>query len=233
MKLHRFYVNDMELTHDFWMQDKPLFHQWVNVLRFQEDREVVLFNSEREERLYKIIEIGNDAAHLELVTEMHRKLPENDVYLCFSLLKKDKNDWVLQKGTELGVSHFIPIIADRCERTDLSQTRMERWQKIVIEASEQCGRTDIPRIREPLSLEKVIEELQGKADLFVAEQGSPKISNIKYQISQPMAVLVGPEGGWTDKEKQLFVDKNVAHLSLSEFTLRAETACIAATTLLQ
>lgn len=234
-KLHRFYVNDMELTHDFWMQDKPLFHQWVNVLRFQVDREVVLFNSEREERLYKIIEIGNDAAHLELVTELSPKEPNHDVYLCFSLLKKDKNDWVLQKGTELGVKHFIPILADRCERTDLSQTRMERWQKIVIEASEQCGRSDIPRIREPLTIVKVIEELQGKADLFVAEQGSP-VQDPRSQIQDPktpIGVLIGPEGGWTDKEKQLFKDCELKHLALSEFTLRAETACVTAAALLQ
>jgi len=235
MKLHRFYLPDVDLTHDFWMKDKQLFHQWTNVLRFESGREVELFNDKLEDRLYKIVEIGNDAAHLELVTEMHPKLPENDVYLCFSLLKKDKNDWVLQKGTELGVKHFIPILADRCERTDLSQTRMERWQKIVIEASEQCGRSDIPRIREPLTIVKVIEELQGKADLFVAEQGSP-VQDPRSKIPDPktpVGVLIGPEGGWTDKEKQLFKDCELKHLALSEFTLRAETACVTAAALLQ
>ncbi len=223
----------MKLEHDFWMQDKPLFHQWTNVLRFQAGREVVLFNSEREERLYKIIEIGNDAAHLELVTEMEPKEPKNNLYLCFSLLKKDKNDWVLQKGTELGVRHFIPIIAERCERTDPSQIRLERWNKIVIEASEQCGRTDIPRVREPIHVEKVIEELSGKVELYVAEQGSPLKSSISNpQSSESLAILIGPEGGWTDNEKQLFADKQLKHMALSEFTLRAETACIVASDLL-
>lgn len=232
VKLHRFYVHDMKLEHDFWMQDKPLFHQWVNVLRFQTGREVVLFNSEREERLYKIIEIGNDAAHLELVTEMRPKEPARDVYLCFSLLKKDKNDWVLQKGTELGARHFIPML---CERTEKTGFDIERANKIVIEAAEQCGRTDIPRIREPISVEKLIEELSGKIELLVAEQGSP-IQDPRSTIQDlktPIGVLIGPEGGWTDGEKQLFVEKQVKHLSLSEFTLRAETACITAAALLQ
>jgi 16S rRNA (uracil1498-N3)-methyltransferase len=230
MKLHRFYVYETKLEHDFWMQDKPLFHQWTNVLRFQAGREVVLFNSEPEERLYKILEIGNDAVHLELVTELNPKEPKNNVYLCFSLLKKDKNDWVLQKGTELGVCHFIPMI---CERTEKTGFDIDRANKIVIEAAEQCGRSDIPRVREPIHLEKVIDELSSKVELYVAEQGSPDIKHQISDIEKPVAVLVGPEGGWTDSEKQLFADKQIKHLALSEFTLRAETACVTAAALLQ
>jgi 16S rRNA (uracil1498-N3)-methyltransferase len=231
MKLHRFYVHEMKLEHDFWMQDKPLFHQWTNVLRFQAGREVVLFNSGSEERLYKIVEIGNEAVRLELVTEMNPKQPKNNTYLCFSLLKKDKNDWVLQKGTELGVRHFIPMI---CERTEKTGFDIDRANKIVIEAAEQCGRSDLPNVREPIHLAKAVEELSEKAELFVAEQGSPLKSQISNLDSQnAVGILVGPEGGWTDAEKQLFADKNLKHLALSEFTLRAETACVTAAALLQ
>ncbi len=227
MKLHRFYVHGMELTHNFWMQDKALFHQWVNVLRFQKDREVILFNDQQEVRLYRIIEVGNNAVHLELVTEMSPKEPTKDVYLCFSLLKKDKNDWVLQKATELGVRHFVPLLCDRTEKTGFDR---ERARKIVIEAAEQCGRTDIPFIREPLTIERLIDELDGTAQLLVAEQGSAHLPPSNPE--RPIAVLVGPEGGWTNEEKQLFIDKNIQHLGLSEFTLRAETACVTAAGLL-
>ncbi len=231
MKLHRFYVKDTELGHDFWLQDERLFHQWTRVLRFQVGREVSLFNKEKQEKLYKIVEFGKDAAHLEMVTEMIGKIPKNDVYLCFALLKKDKNDWVLQKGTELAVRHFVPLITDRTEKTGFD---VERAEKIVIEASEQCERVDIPKVREPITVIKIIEELSGKVDIFVAEQGSSsQISNINPQISQPIAVLIGPEGGWTDEEKKLFKDNKLNHLALSEFTLRAETAAVAAATLLQ
>ena len=149
----------------------------------------------------------------------------------FSLLKKDKNDWVLQKCTELGVSHFILIISERTEKTGFD---VERAEKIVIEASEQCGRSDIPCIREPITVEKVIDELSGKVELLVAEQSSlSHSSSINPQTSRPMGVLVGPEGGWTDSEEQLFTDKGLKHLALSDFTLRAETACITAASLLQ
>ncbi len=226
MKLHRFYAADTELTQNFWLQDSALYHQWTKVLRFEVGREVALFNNQRSERLYRILNFGDNAVHLELVTEMEPKLPKKELYLCFSLLKKDKNDWVLQKCTELGVSHFVPIISDRTEKTGFD---IERAEKIVIEASEQCGRTDIPRVREPITLEAVINELQEKSDLFVAEQGSPShSSSINTQPSRPVGVLVGPEGGWTTLEKQLFTDKGLKHLALSEFTLRAETACVTA-----
>lgn len=231
MKLHRFYVNDMELQHSFWMQDKNLFHQWTRVLRFQAGREVVLFNSHHEEKLYKIAKIGNDAVHLELITEMKPKSPEKEIYLCFSLLKKDKNDWILQKGTELGARHFIPLLCDRTEKTGFS---VERARKIVVEATEQCGRVDVPAIREPVTPHTLVHELSGKVDLFIAEQGTSQDSTIKPQASQnAIAVLVGPEGGWSDAEKQLFIDKDLQHIALSEFTLRAETAVISACALLQ
>lgn len=230
-KLHRFYVHDTELTHDFWMQDEHLYHQWTRVLRFEVGREVALFNDLREERLYRITKIGDDAVHLELITDITGKAPERELYLCFSLLKKDKNDWVLQKGTELGVRHFVPLLTDRTEKTGFD---VERAEKIVIEAAEQCGRVDIPRVREPIGLESLITEFKDKIDLYVAEQGSPFRSKIENLTSQnATGILVGPEGGWTDLEKQLFVDSQLKHLALSEFTLRAETAAITAAALLQ
>jgi 16S rRNA (uracil1498-N3)-methyltransferase len=139
---------------------------------------------------------------------------------------------VLQKGTELGVRHFVPLLCDRTEKTGFDE---DRAKKIVIEATEQCGRSDIPRIREPITPEKAIEELQEKAELYIAEQGSPiEVRNIKNETGKDsIGVLIGPEGGWTEEEKQLFTDKSLKHLALSEFTLRAETACVTAAALLQ
>ena len=226
MKLHRFYL-DRELPRDFWMDDEALFHQMTRVLRFQEGRELVLFNAIQEERLYKILKIGNNALHLELITEMVPKVPKKDVYLCFSLLKKDKNDWVLQKGTELGVRHFVPLLCDRTEKTGFD---VERAQKIVIEAAEQCGRADIPRIREPITPQSVIDEFKNDGvQVYIAEQGSDN----ERTLEEKVAVLIGPEGGWTDTEKKFFEDNNVSHLGLSDFTLRSETAAVTAAALLQ
>lgn len=228
-RLHRFYVTpDVELKHYIWLHDERIINQWNKVLRYRAGQEVVLFNGQTD-RLYVITELNKTEAHLELITEFKQKHPKKNVYLFWSLLKKDKNDWVLQKCTELGVSHFVPIIAERSEKTGFNNDRAE---KIVIEAAEQCGRSDIPKIREPLLLQTALHEFGTKIPLFVCEQHEltkPKTPNYKE-----VGVLIGPEGGWSDSEKQLFVTQEIGKLDLGDFTLRAETASVtAATKLLQ
>lgn len=230
MKLHRFYIGDTELRHEFWMDDVRLFHQWTRVLRFQTGQQVILFNDQKEEKQYQIIKVGTNAVHLQLVTELVPQVPTREIYLCFSLLKKDKNEWVLQKATELGARHFVPILSDRTEKTGFD---MERALKIVTEAAEQCGRADIPRVREPLSLESALKELEPIAQLFIAEQhNSSSKSAVSNHQSGPQAIFIGPEGGWSDLEKELFLKREMQHLSLGTFTLRAETACITAVAIL-
>lgn len=180
--------------------------------------------------MYEIVQIGNHAVELKLITELQPSLPKRVLYLCFASLKKDKNEWILQKGTELGVSHFVPLISERTEKLGWDE---KRAQKIVIEAAEQCGRTDIPRLREPLKVQTLIHELQSKTQMYVAEQGTNVVSKNDLPDNKPIAVLVGPEGGWSDAEKSLFDELNIEHLSLGQFTLRAETAAITAAALLQ
>ncbi len=222
MRLHRFYVGDeVELKHNFWLHDEHLLHQWSKVLRFQSGQEVVLFN-DTHERLYKIIEITAKEAHLEYMTDFKRKTPKKDIYLLWSLLKKDKNDWVLQKCTELGVSHFVPVLTERTEKTGFD---LERAKKIVIEAAEQCGRSDIPNVREPMLLETAITELADNVQLYICEQDG---TDVAQTIDQPIGIFIGPEGGWSDNEKNLFTTKQIKHLNLHDFTLRAETAAITA-----
>ncbi len=232
MRLHRFYVGgEIELKHEFWLYDEKILHQWNRVLRFKANQEVVLFDGLDHDRLYKIVEITDKEAHLILVTELSPKTPKKDIYLLWSLLKKDKNDWVLQKCTELGVSHFMPILADRSEKTGFN---VGRAKKIVIEASEQCGRSDIPNVREPIHLSAAIDELKDKITLLVCEQAEEtqnaqlKTQNSQHITQNSQGVLVGPEGGWSDAEKQLFKDSTLDHLNLHNFTLRAETAAVTA-----
>lgn len=222
MKLHRFFVPDVALKEDFWLHDEKLLHQWNNVLRFRAGQEVVLFDGVEHDRLYRVEELKKDEAHLLHVTDFDRKVPQKNVYLLWSLLKKDKNDWVLQKCTELGVSHFLPLIADRSEKTGFNH---ERAEKIIIEAAEQCGRSDIPTVREPMHVGTAIEQLEEKVELYICEQDGED----KAPASQKsVGVFIGPEGGWSDSEKTLFKEKGIKHLNLHDFTLRAETAAVTA-----
>jgi 16S rRNA (uracil1498-N3)-methyltransferase len=176
--------------------------------------------------LYKIHKIEDLSIGLELVTELEPVYPKRELYLFFSMLKKDKNEWVLQKCTELGVSHFVPIFSDRTEKTGFDE---DRAIKIVTEAAEQCGRSDIPRIREPLGLQAALDEFKDKMTLYFAEQHEGMLDTANK--SEPCGVFVGPEGGWTDEEKTL-LDANCTKLNIAQFTLRAETASVTAATIL-
>lgn len=226
MKLHRFYVGGMhnkwgpvELNHMLWVNDERLLNQWLKVLRFRMGDELVLFNDETE-RIYRIIKVEfPHSVQLELVTEQERKMPTKHIYLLWSLLKKDKNDWVLQKATELGVRNFVPIIAERSEKTGFD---IERAHKILVEASEQCGRADIPEVREPITPATAVSEY-AQMPLFICEQGEGALDTSSLDSA---ALLVGPEGGWSEAEKALYKQNNIAHVNLGDFTLRAETACV-------
>lgn len=225
MRLHRFYTGDeLVLKKDFWLRDPVLLWQWTKVLRFREGQEVILFDGTQVDRLYRITEFNKTEAHLEMVTELERQLPKQHIYLFWSLLKKDNNDLILQKCTELGVSNFVPLITERSVRDNFN---IDRAQKIVREASEQCGRSNIPAVREPISLQAAFKEYKDSVALYICQQGHD-IPQPTVENGKKYGVFIGPEGGWSDAEKQLFIDNTLQHIHINEFTLRAETAAIIA-----
>lgn len=181
-----------------------------------------MFNGVKTERLYSIREISKKEAHLKLVTDMEIKLPKTYVYLFWSLLKKENNEYIIQKCTEIGVSNFVPIISERTIKKDFN---LPRAQKIAIEASEQCGRGNIPAVREPLHLQKALDEYSGKLEMFVCHQGG----NSKVDLTGNKAgIIIGPEGGWSASEQKMFSNIGLSVIGLNEFVLRAETAAIVA-----
>lgn len=227
MKLHRFYIHEMHnkygkinMSEAVWIHDEGLLNQWLKVLRYRKGDELVLFN-DQEERLYKISDIEYPhSVKLMMITELERKLPTKKITLIWSILKKDKNDWVIQKATEIGVRDLVPVISDRSEKTNIN---IDRAKKIIVEASEQCGRSDIPIIREPILLSEALAEYS--SNLFICEQGGN--NNIDNNFDEAK-LLIGPEGGWSDNEKVRFKELSLNHLAISNFTLRAETAAIVA-----
>ncbi len=224
MKIHRFYTGgEIELKSDFWVHDEALLWQWNRVLRFKEGREVVLFDGRGEDRLYKIKSISNKEAHLNLITELEPKIPKTHVYLFWSLIKSDKNDLVIQKCTELGVTNFVPIISERSVKTGFNMARAE---KIAVEASEQCGRSTIPHIREPIHINELLGEYSEEINLLVCHFGHSDLEEVKKD--EKIGIVVGPEGGFTDDEVATLVSGGASILELGQMTLRAETASIVA-----
>ncbi len=223
MKLHRFFVDgDIRLKNDFWLHDESLLWQWNRVLRFRPGQKIGLFNGETD-RFYEIKELSKKEAHLVMITEREPVVPKRHVYLFWSLLKKDNNELVLQKGTELGVSNFVPILSERTIKTDFN---ISRARKIITEATEQCGRSDLAVVREPIHLEKVLDQYKDDVEFLVFDQDGE--SEIKLQDNQKYGLLIGPEGGWSDAEKELFKSSSLKRYKLSGHTLRAETASIIA-----
>lgn len=222
MRVHRFYLPE-ELTDSLQISDTALVHQWQRVLRVPEGNELRLFNGKGKERTYRIDAYTKDYCTLSLVREGHARVPSRSLTLFFSLLKKEKNEWVIQKGTEIGVTHFVPIISERTEKTGFP---LERMRKIAIEAAEQCGRADVPEIASPVSLESAVKEYARSMTLFVCHEGGMGVPAIH---SESVGCFIGPEGGWSNEELDLFSYSNIRTVSLGEFTLRAETACLAAT----
>ncbi len=135
---------------------------------------------------------------------------------------------VLQKCTELGVTNFIPILSERTVKTGWN---FERMEKIVKEAVEQSGFSDMPVIsQEPMKLEKVMDKFKKEKENFdglaVLDFDGVPLASLKHLISVD-TVFVGPEGGWSDKERNVFRKHNVKSISLGKNVLRAETACVA------
>ena len=226
MRVHRFYVGSRsprEVQHfgseRMWIQDESLRHQLQNVLRLRVGENVDIFNDEVS-FLYQITDIKEKEIALKKVTEIVRKMSKGHL-LAWSLLKKDNNDLVLQKGTEIGISKFVPIISKRTEKETFDG---ERALRIVVEAAEQCGRSDIPEITEVVSLEDAITAFKHSYRLLVAStHGGGHIDN-----KTPTGVFIGPEGGWTPEELASFETEEIPGIRLSDFTLRAETASIIA-----
>jgi 16S rRNA (uracil1498-N3)-methyltransferase len=180
-------------------------------------------------RSAKVIFASHDQVEFELGAEVESAaLPQVTVYL--SIFKFDRMEWALEKLTELGVSHVVPMIAQRTEEhlAKAAAKRVERWRKIAREASQQARRIAPPEMAEPLALKKAIAQEQGSR-IVLSEVGEHvSLKNALAACKPPLALAFGPEGGWSEKELELFNASGWKSASLGHTILRAETAAIAA-----
>ncbi len=223
MRLHRFFITEPMVGSKIFIKEERLLHQWRNVFRYNTGTELIVFDGSGLEYDALIAKMGNREVELEIVGERKGLLPERQLVLYQSLIKKDKMEWVVEKATELGVTKIIPIISERSEKKGFN---LERACKIAIEASEQCGRADVPEMGEVMNMEEGIKINGGKAIVFDPSGGL--IPNPLFNIHSSITVFIGPEGGWSDKELEFFRQNDAQIYSLGRLTLRAETAAIVA-----
>lgn len=185
----------------------------------------------RQAYLAEIVEAKGELVRFRVIEPITSPAPEVRVTLCAALIKFDRFEWIVEKATELGVERILPVEAARSEKGlfEASRKRQERWMRIAREASQQSRRVTIPEI---LPAARFEQALATEADRhYLLDEGeAPRWAEVvppARACSDHVAVLLGPEGGWTDGERQAAVRSGWQPVSLGHTILRAETAAAA------
>jgi 16S rRNA (uracil1498-N3)-methyltransferase len=203
-------------------------HYLAHVMRRKAGDEVLLFNGRDGEWRVRIDAISRKAVRFEPQALLRPQAPEPDCWLCFALLKRQKTDLVVEKATELGVAVIQPVLT---ARTQGDHVNLDRLRAIAIEAAEQCERLVVPEIRPPISLAVLLGKFPPGRRLCLADER--RTAKLASATTAPAALLVGPEGGFTEAEVEGIASHPfVTRVSLGARILRAETATIAGLTLL-
>jgi 16S rRNA (uracil1498-N3)-methyltransferase len=208
-------------------------HYLASVLRIAAGDPVSLFNARDGEWLAHVTEVTKKGVRLRCERQVSAVTPPPDIDYCFAPLKHARLDYVVQKATELGARRLRPVIT---QRTIAERVNLERMAANVIEAAEQCNLVFVPEVTEPVKLPKLLASWeQGRALVYCDETTS--IANpleALKTLKTPAAVLIGPEGGFTAEERALLTSLPfVTAISLGPRIMRADTAAVAALTLVQ
>ena len=203
--------------------DKSQSHYVSKVMRIKENEVFSLFNSSGEWEA-KILGISKSIVEFNITKQLRQKENFKELWLAFSPIKSNYFNFMIQKATELGVTKFLPIIFDR---TIVRKINKERLEKVIIEAAEQSNRINVPFIEQPQTLKSF---LKNNMDLIFTDlnTSNKKIDLTKLTIN-PMCVIIGPEGDFSEEEREEILKFNgVQPIKINDNILRSETAVISA-----
>ncbi len=237
--MHRFFLTDRPLEPDQEVDLSPLSHQLRTVLRMGPGQRILLLDGRGQAYPTEITALDRREARgrvLETWTLHTEPRVHVSLYLC--ALRRERFEWVLQKGTEIGVACFIPVLSARTVVRPLQALRRKypRWQAILREAAEQSGRARIPELADPLVWEQAVAEGQGLRLLLWEEAVEPGLGDALSRSTEGpdggrVSLLVGPEGGMEPQEVRQARAAGWTPVSLGPRTLRAETAALVAAAL--
>lgn len=232
MRTHRFLLDQSLATSSFLVTEKEVLHQWSRVFRYTGGEEVILIDGKGTEVLARLRTCSRNEAEVEVKTRTVQASPkEPALTLYFSPLKREFTELVFQKGTELGVSVFQPIL---CERTVKEGVNAERAVRILKEATEQSGRVWLPEFRSPISFKEALETNTTETTFFASVQTNERAAIERAsQRATSLSLFIGPEGGWTEEEENQASKKSHLPFQFSSHILRAETACLAGVAILR
>ena len=209
--------------------DKSQSHYVNKVMRVKENETFSLFNSSGEWEA-KILNISKGVVEFNVTKQLRQKENSKELWLAFSPIKSNYFNFMIQKATELGVTKFIPIIFDR---TIVRKINKERLEKVIIEASEQSNRINVPDIEDPKSLDDFLNN--NKVDLIFTDLNSENTKiDLKKVTDKPTCVIIGPEGDFSEEERaKILKFSGVQPLKINENILRSETAVISAISIIK
>lgn len=242
MQRHRFYAPPTQINGPLISLSDDEAHHLARVLRLPVGAQVFAFDGCGHEYACEISQVGKRTAELTITEELTNVVESPlQLTLAVALLKGDKFDWVVQKATELGVTRIVPLLTEHSDIRKAearAETKLQRWQRIALEALKQCGRRTLVEFAEPVSWEKFCQQETAADLLFFSERGGRRFANFGHEQGgcpppQELILAVGPEGGWSETELKLAEQAGWDFISLGPRILRAETAAIAAVMLAQ
>ena len=204
--------------------DKSQSHYLAKVMRIKESEVFSIFNQNGEWEA-KVLKISKGIVEFKTVKQLRKKESSKELWLAFSPIKSNYQNFMIQKATELGVTKFLPIIFDR---TVVRKINNERLEKIVIEASDQSNRLNVPEIEKAQNLKNFLNS--NSMDLIFTDLNSDNKKIEKSKLTdKPICIIIGPEGDFSEAEREEILSfKGVQSLKINENILRSETAVISA-----
>ncbi|MEI6288190.1 MAG: RsmE family RNA methyltransferase [bacterium] len=226
--MQRFYFSTDKFQGNYAVSDdKNLIHQLAKVLRAKEGERFIIFDGSGYEYNSQLITLDKKQAKFLLLDKIESKKElSSDIIIYQSILKGEKFDWLLQKCTELGIKKIVPVVSDRSIVKNITPAKLKRQIEIIREATEQCGRSCLMEISPAVTFEQALKTitLEGGEKFIAWEKETENlVSPIK---AKKINLLVGPEGGYDQKEIDLAKKIGITPVSLGQRILRAETATI-------
>ena len=230
MKLKRYYINQSFKENDIVILDDEEFHHLKNVMRSREGEHVILFNGTPVDALGKIVKINKNNAEIKIL-EIKENLAEPTINLTLfqAVCKGDKLSLITQKTTELGVNNICVFYSKFTDIKDKT-SKLDKLERVSINASKQCGRSSIIDVEGVISFEEMLEKTKSCDKVFCAYENAQDISlfsslckNSKYKN---IGLIIGAEGGFSEDEIKLIEKNNIEIVTLGKRILRTETAAI-------
>lgn len=223
-KIHWFLIKDLKDTSEIILKDTQVLHQFNRVLKFKNGEIIVLFDGNGTWFKCEISDLQKKECVLHVKEKGVKHQDKNKkINLFFGIPKKNKFELILEKGVEVGVTSFNPIITDRTEKLSIKENRAE---KILIEASEQSENPNLPLLKKNSIFSKVVLKMNTENTFVFHTDGKP-LNICSKNIPNEINILIGPEGGWSEEELKILKDKGFNIYKVGESVLKTETACIA------